>query len=82
MPRIVCRYIDCVYLENGVCGADSILLDPDEGCLTYSSVTDLEVEDEWEDELDGFVEEEDDEQGMLYEDDEEDDDWIDAEELV
>ncbi len=82
MPRIVCRYIDCVYLENGVCGADSILLDPDEGCLTYSSVTDLEVEDEWEDELDGFVEDEEDEEGMLYEDEEEDDDWIDAEELI
>ncbi len=53
-----------------VCACRFILLDPDEGCLTYSSVTDLEVEDEWEDELEGFVEEEDDEEGMLYEDDE------------
>jgi len=47
MPRVVCRYIDCVYLENGVCTSEGIIIDPDEGCLSYASVNDMEVEDDW-----------------------------------
>lgn len=79
MPRIRCRYGDCVFLEESYCGAAAIELDPDAGCLTYSRVDDLapekEVED-WEDEEvldeDEWEEEED-----LYDD--EDDDWDDDE---
>ncbi len=58
MPRIRCHYMDCVFLEEGYCGARSVELDPDEGCLTYkpdSVVLDDEtwdddelIEDEWE----------------------------------
>jgi hypothetical protein len=36
MPRIRCRYIDCIYLESGFCGTDQIDLDPEMGCLTYA----------------------------------------------
>ncbi len=63
MPRIRCRYVDCVFLEEGYCGANSVEFDPDEGCLTYSSLEDISlVEDEdWEDEdLDEIWEEDDD----------------------
>lgn len=28
MPRIRCRYVDCIYLESGFCDADQIDLDP------------------------------------------------------
>jgi len=73
MPRVVCRYIDCIYLENSVCSADSVIIDPDEGCLTYAGVNDLEVENEWDDNLDEYDDDE-----LLYEDeDDEEEDWLD-----
>ncbi len=49
MPRIRCHYIDCVFLDDGYCGAAAVELDPDEGCMTYSRADDL-VEDDWEEE--------------------------------
>lgn len=80
MPRIRCHYEDCVFLEEGYCGAAAIELDPDMGCQTYRRADEAvaDEEDEWdedalEDEL-GEDEEED-----LYEDDE-DEDWEDEEE--
>mgnify|MGYP001584140849 CR=1 FL=1 len=49
MPRIRCRYEDCVFLEEGYCGAAAIELEPEAGCLTYSRVDEAEsAEDEWE----------------------------------
>ncbi|TAK10877.1 MAG: hypothetical protein EPO32_13810 [Anaerolineae bacterium] len=69
MPRIKCFYEDCIHLENGLCGAALIELDPDDGCLTFSddpadleAVAEVEeveeeVEDSWDDE--GFEELED-----------------------
>ena len=36
MPRIKCRYVDCMYLERGFCGADQVDFDQELGCLTYS----------------------------------------------
>lgn len=48
MPRIRCHYIDCVFLDDGYCGAAAVEFDPDVGCMTYSRASDL-PEDDWED---------------------------------
>ena len=70
MPRIRCRYEDCVFLEEGYCGAAAIELEPDTGCLTYSRVDESEsAEDEWEE--DEF----DDEEEELYDEEEDEDLW-------
>ncbi len=73
MPRIRCHYGGCVYLEQGYCISDEIELDLDEGCLTFTQIEDLALEDEeWEEELFGEQEDYfDDDQ----EEDEEDDDF-------
>ncbi len=73
MPRIRCHYDDCIFLEEGHCGAAAVELEPDSGCLTYTRVDEADGEEEWEEDEfeDEFEEEEDD----LY--DEEDDDWDD-----
>ena len=34
MPRIRCYYIDCVFIDDGYCGASAIESDPDIGCMT------------------------------------------------
>jgi hypothetical protein len=80
MPRIRCRYIDCVYLEEGYCGAPAIELDPDEGCLTYTHIGDVAEDDSWEDEELEEMWEEDDED-LFIDDEEEDEDWIDDDDL-
>lgn len=49
MPRIRCHYIDCVFVDDGYCGAAAVEIDPDVGCMTFSRASDLS-EDEWEDE--------------------------------
>ncbi len=76
MPRIRCHYIDCVFLDDGYCGAAAIEVDPDVGCMTYSRADDLDVdEEEWEDE-------EDSEEWEDTDIDEEDEDmWLDDDEL-
>lgn len=74
MPRIRCHYIDCVFLDDGYCGAAAVEIDPDEGCMTYSRADDL-VEDAWEEEEEELEEwdeldlEEEDEELWLDEDD-------------
>lgn len=81
MPRIRCHYIDCVFLEEGYCGAAGVEIDPDEGCVTYSRVDEAPQEETWDDEsIEELWDEEDDE---LYEDDEEseDEDWLEEDEL-
>lgn len=73
MPRIRCRYDDCVFLEDGYCGAAAIELEPETGCLTFTRAEDAEAKDEeeWdEEELEEELDEED--EDFL---DEEDDDW-------
>ena len=78
MPRIRCHYEDCVFLEDGYCGAAAIELEPEGGCLTYTRVDEAEdkAADEWED--DEFDDEAEDEDEDYYGDDEEDDDtWDD-----
>jgi hypothetical protein len=76
MPQIRCRYLDCIFLESGFCGAEIVKIDPDEGCLTYTRIDDVPLADaeEWEDEeIDEIWEGEDD---PLEEEDDEDEDWI------
>jgi len=52
MPRIRCRYIDCIFLEEGLCGAEAVEIDPDEGCLTYTELNEISLveDEEWEEE--------------------------------
>ncbi|SNB61959.1 hypothetical protein [Thermoflexus hugenholtzii] len=77
MPRIRCHYVDCVYLEAGMCTADEIELDPEMGCLTYTQAE----EEEWEEEEVVPEEEEELELGdeeweeIDLEEDEEDEEW-------
>lgn len=75
MPRIRCHYIDCVFLDDGYCGAAAIELDPDVGCMTFSRADDLDVDDEWEEE-----EEESDEWEEIDMDEEDEELWMDDEE--
>lgn len=74
MPRIRCHYIDCVFLDDGYCGAAAIELDPDVGCTTFSRADDLEVDDEWEDDDDEI-----DEWEEVEPDEDEDELWLDDE---
>ena len=86
MPRIRCRYVDCIYLEAGLCGADQIDLDPELGCLTFAQEEEelaIEKEEEWEEEpASDEGEDEDWDEDELEEDldeddfeDDEDEDW-------
>ncbi len=75
MARIRCRYIGCVFLDEGNCTATVINLDPEEGCLTFSQVGDPYEDEEWEfedeaEELEGYDEWDDDEDfdDNLYDD--------------
>ena len=47
MPRIRCRYLGCVYLDDGQCIAPVIDLDPDEGCHTFNQAGDP-LDDSWD----------------------------------
>jgi hypothetical protein len=75
MPRIRCHYIDCVFLDDGYCGAAAVEIDPDVGCMTYSRADDLETEEEWEDE-----EEELEDWEEMDAEDEDEDMWLDEDE--
>lgn len=78
MPRIRCHYVDCVFLDDGYCGAAAVEVDPDEGCLTYTRTTDFEeVDEDWEggDEIDDL-----DEWEEIDFEDEEEEIWIDDDE--
>jgi len=51
MPRVRCRYLDCIFLDEGYCSAAAIEIDPDSGCATYAPNEELDEEgDVWEDE--------------------------------
>ena len=77
MPRIRCYYLDCVFVDEGYCGAAAVELDPDVGCMTFSRASDLEAKDEWDDEEDEELEDWDD-----IEDEEEDtENWLDEDEF-
>jgi hypothetical protein len=75
MPRIRCHYTDCVFIDDGYCGAAAVELDPDTGCQTYSRADDAEVDDDWNEE------EEESEDWEESEDEEEEDEiWLDDDE--
>jgi hypothetical protein len=78
MPRIRCHYVDCIFLDDGYCGAAAIEVDPDVGCMTYSRADDLEPEEEdWneieEEELDDWED--------LDAEDEDEELWLDEDEF-
>lgn len=78
MTHIICRAINCLFWEEGVCGSEEIEYEPDAGCLTFQDIGDLELEDEDEDDLDWEDEDDD-----LFDDDEkgwDEDDWDEDEE--
>jgi hypothetical protein len=50
MPRIRCHYSDCVFLEGSFCGVSHVELDPELGCLTYSSTEPVDEGGLWSDE--------------------------------
>jgi hypothetical protein len=78
MPRIRCHYLDCVFLDDGYCGAAAVEFDPEEGCLTFKATGDVgEDEAEWDDEGDLDELEEWDEVDVDEEDEEL---WVDDEE--
>ena len=72
MARIRCRYVGCNFLDEGLCSAPIIELDPDEGCLTFVQLGDpFEDDEDWDDdELEGYDEWDDDDfDDSLYDDD-------------
>ena len=71
MARIRCKYIGCTFLDDGICIATTIVLDPDEGCLTFSQLGDP-LDDDWDDDdMDGYQEWDDDDSlnNSLYDED-------------
>jgi hypothetical protein len=75
MPRIRCHYVDCVFLDDGYCGAAAVEIDPDAGCMTFSRADDLDTEKDWEDETEDL-----DEWEELEGEDEDDEIWLDEDE--
>ena len=74
MPKVRCHYLDCGFLDEGVCTAAMVEFDPDSGCMTYSANAGALNGDDWEeeDELGEWEE---------LEDEEEDDElWLDEDE--
>ncbi len=50
MPRIKCRYLDCVFLDEGYCSAAAVEIDPDTGCATYSPTDGVVAAEAWDEE--------------------------------
>ncbi|MEI8132317.1 MAG: hypothetical protein WCG34_07780 [Leptolinea sp.] len=50
MARIKCHYLDCVFIDEGICSAASIEVDPDSGCITYNPNAEAARDDDWEEE--------------------------------
>jgi hypothetical protein len=69
MPRIKCHYVDCVFLDEGLCSAAAVEIDPDTGCGTYSPADGVATEWEDEDEAE-WEEEEEEEDDDLWEEEE------------
>ena len=73
MTQIICRAMNCVFWENGVCGSEEIEYEPDSGCLTFQDMGDLELEEEDDDDFDWDDEEEEEDDDDLFDDDDDDD---------
>jgi hypothetical protein len=72
MTHIVCRASFCLFWEEGACSAEEIEYEPENGCLTFQDVGDLELDEDEDEDFDWDEESDDD----LFDDDE-DDDWDD-----
>jgi len=71
MTHIICRASFCLFWDDGVCIAEEIIYEPDNGCLTLQDAGDLDLVEDGEDEL-AWEDDSDD----LFDDDD-DDDWED-----
>jgi hypothetical protein len=75
MPRIRCHYSECVFVDDGYCGAAAVELDPDTGCATFTPNEEAAKDANWEEEeLEEWEEEETEE--------EEDDSWEEDEDEI
>jgi hypothetical protein len=72
MTHIVCRASFCLFWEEGVCSAEEIEYEPENGCLTFQDIGDLDLDEDEDEDFDWDEDSDDD----LFEDDE-DDDWDD-----
>jgi hypothetical protein len=80
MPKILCHYLDCLFLDERYCSAAAIELNPDTGCQTYTlmknrtwKLGEEEELDDWEamgtpDELSGDWDDDDDDDDDLDDD--------------
>jgi hypothetical protein len=68
MTQIICRAMNCVFWEAGICSSEEIEYEPESGCLTFQDMGDLELEDEDEEDYDWDDED-------LFDEEEEEDDW-------
>lgn len=75
MTQIICRVSACAFWEQGVCSAEEIEYELDEGCLTFQDMGDLDLEEEEEEDFEWNGEP----GSSLYadDDDDDDDDWDD-----
>jgi len=77
MPRIRCRYEDCIFLDGGFCTAERIELDPEMGCLTFQRADEVVEEVVWEEEEEleeeEVLDDEDEEEELDWDEDEDDD---------
>ena len=64
--------MDCVFIDEGLCSAAAVEIDPDTGCATYSP-TEAAAAEGWEEEEE--LDEWEDEEG-----EEEDDEWLEEDE--
>ncbi len=69
MARIRCHYLDCVFIDEGMCSAAAVEVDPDSGCMTYNPNAEAATNEDWDEEeeeleeweeIDGEEEEDDD----------------------
>lgn len=79
MPRLRCHYTDCVFLDQGYCGAAAAEIDPEEGCLTYSPTGEVSPDEAWE--QNEAMEEEWAEAGFTSGGDNDDDYWLEEDPL-
>ncbi|MCK5646432.1 MAG: hypothetical protein KAH97_06595 [Anaerolineales bacterium] len=78
MPRVRCRYLDCIFLDDGFCGTSAVEIDPDEGCLTYTQVDEINIDKDWEEEDLEKIWEVEDVEALADDDDDDDDLWLEA----
>jgi hypothetical protein len=43
MTQIICRAMNCLFWEGGICTSEEIEYEPDAGCLTFQDIGDLEL---------------------------------------